>query len=182
RGQGPPPRGGAGQGWLRAAARPLEALPAPRWQPWPSALRCPAWRSWEMPRRGRRRGDSDRGGGGPPEYEDEGGAAKASLSAQDGEAGGTARTKVFEKTKMCKFFILGCCTRGDACQFAHDKEHLANLPDLFRTKLCRSLINTGRCDNEDCRYAHSKEELRVVPGFSGTIGNPKIASDEVRRQ
>lgn len=79
---------------------------------------------------------------------------------------------------MCKFFILGCCTRGDACHFAHDKDQLSNLPDLFRTKLCRSLINTGRCDNEDCKYAHSKEELRVVPGFSGTIGNLKTAGDE----
>lgn len=132
-----------------------------------------------MPRRGRRRGDHGWGGG-EPEHEDTGGdAAGAFLSTQDGGPGGQAgRTEVFEKTKMCKFFILGCCTRGDACHFAHDKDQLSNLPDLFRTKLCRSLINTGRCDNEDCKYAHSKEELRVVPGFSGTIGNLKIAGDE----
>jgi len=87
------------------------------------------------------------------------------------------RTKVFEKTKMCKFFILGSCSRGPDCHFAHDKEALNNLPNLYRTKLCKTLINTGRCDQPDCRYAHCKDELRIVRGFSSGVG-PKSGGPE----
>lgn len=76
------------------------------------------------------------------------------------------RTQVFQRTKMCKFFILGCCSRGEQCHFAHDKGELQALPDLHRTKLCKTLINTGNCDNPSCKYAHSSEELRVVEGFA----------------
>lgn len=77
------------------------------------------------------------------------------------------RTQVFERTKMCKFFILNCCSRGDSCHFAHDKTDLQALPNLYRTKLCKTLINTGSCTDPECRYAHTKEELRVVMGFTG---------------
>jgi len=84
---------------------------------------------------------------------------------------------------MCKFHILNCCSRGDKCQFAHDKEQMQNLPDLFRTKLCRLLINTGVCEDKECRYAHSKEELRVVPGFGhGGPGQETVQATESQWQ
>mmetsp|Transcript_84331 Transcript_84331/g.132852 ORF Transcript_84331/g.132852 Transcript_84331/m.132852 type:complete len:427 (+) Transcript_84331:70-1350(+) len=73
------------------------------------------------------------------------------------------RSDAFSKTKMCKFHILGICTRGESCQFAHDRVELNALPDLFRTKLCKRLINTGSCDDPNCKYAHNKEELREHP-------------------
>ncbi|CAE7248375.1 Rf1 [Symbiodinium sp. CCMP2592] len=73
------------------------------------------------------------------------------------------RTQVFEKTKMCKFHILGACTKGSSCRFAHSQSELQCLPDLACTKLCKTLIATGGCDNPDCRYAHSQEELRPLP-------------------
>lgn len=73
------------------------------------------------------------------------------------------RTQVFEKTKMCKFHILGACAKGSSCRFAHFPSELNNLPDLACTKLCKALIATGLCDNPDCRYAHSHEELRPMP-------------------
>jgi hypothetical protein len=73
------------------------------------------------------------------------------------------KTEVFEKTKMCKFHILGVCMKGDGCRFAHEKNQLQALPDLQRTKLCKTLINTGQCDNPQCKYAHNKEELRPLP-------------------
>jgi len=94
------------------------------------------------------------------------------------------RTRIFSKTKMCKFFILNCCSRGDQCQFAHSKDQLAQLPDLFRTKLCRTLINTGVCNETDCRYAHSKDELRNVDGFPGTLasGKPQDGSRDAQHQ
>lgn len=70
------------------------------------------------------------------------------------------RTAVFQKTKMCKFHILGACARGTSCMFAHDNVELNPLPDLSRTKLCKTLISTGSCSDPHCRYAHTKTELR----------------------
>lgn len=73
------------------------------------------------------------------------------------------RTVIFEKTKMCKFHILGVCAKGSECRFAHDKSELNGLPNLFRTKLCKTLISTGVCEDPACRYAHSKEQMRDAP-------------------
>merc|ERR1719421_2477221 len=53
------------------------------------------------------------------------------------------RPSLFQKTKMCKFHLVGICTKGSACVFAHNREELNALPDLSRTKLCKTLINTG---------------------------------------
>mmetsp|Transcript_158428 Transcript_158428/g.280917 ORF Transcript_158428/g.280917 Transcript_158428/m.280917 type:complete len:363 (+) Transcript_158428:51-1139(+) len=66
----------------------------------------------------------------------------------------------FSKTKLCKFQILGMCTKGPECPFAHGNTELRALPDLRRTKLCKALILTGTCTRSSCSYAHSKEELR----------------------
>lgn len=73
------------------------------------------------------------------------------------------RTAVFGKTKLCKFFILGCCTKGKDCCFAHDQSEMNPTPDLSRTKICKTLINTGACNDPDCTYAHNKDELRDMP-------------------
>eukprot|EP00405_Crypthecodinium_cohnii_P012759 CAMPEP_0206431196 /NCGR_PEP_ID=MMETSP0324_2-20121206/7230_1 /ASSEMBLY_ACC=CAM_ASM_000836 /TAXON_ID=2866 /ORGANISM="Crypthecodinium cohnii, Strain Seligo" /LENGTH=599 /DNA_ID=CAMNT_0053897097 /DNA_START=437 /DNA_END=2238 /DNA_ORIENTATION=+ len=93
------------------------------------------------------------------------------------------RVTIFQRTKMCKFFLLGCCSRGDQCHFAHSKEQLSELPNLYRTKLCRTLINTGSCTDETCRYAHNKDELRNVEGFSGTMhnANTKLAQAAIAK-
>jgi len=67
------------------------------------------------------------------------------------------------RTKMCKFFQMGACTRGPQCGFAHDDEVLRATPDLKRTSLCPQLMKYGGCDKGDaCTYAHSKSELRSV--------------------
>lgn len=68
------------------------------------------------------------------------------------------------KTKMCKFFCMQKCTRGDACTFAHTFNELKPRPDFRRTRFCLALIDNGHCDNENCTYAHSKEELRSIGG------------------
>lgn len=68
----------------------------------------------------------------------------------------------FEKTKMCKFFAQGVCSKGNACRFAHEKSALQSQPDLFRTRLCTAFIKNGKCKNgESCRYAHSPDQLRT---------------------
>jgi len=80
---------------------------------------------------------------------------------------------------MCKFHILGACTRGEACAYAHSKEQLGPLPDLFRTKICRKLINTGCCNDPECRFAHSRTELRAACLPDGTHIPPEDGANEV---
>lgn len=84
----------------------------------------------------------------------------------DGQGERVERIAVFQRTKMCKFHILGVCSKGQTCRFAHDRSELQALPDLQRTKLCKTLISTGECTNPACRYAHNKEELRPLPAAS----------------
>jgi len=97
----------------------------------------------------------------------------------DGQADRTERIAVFERTKMCKFHILGVCTKGQSCRFAHDRMELQSLPDLQRTKLCKTLISTGECTNPACRYAHNKEELRFMPGMQNTPQIPIACNQEL---
>eukprot|EP00930_Biecheleria_cincta_P054568 TRINITY_DN4080_c0_g1_i2.p1 TRINITY_DN4080_c0_g1~~TRINITY_DN4080_c0_g1_i2.p1 ORF type:complete len:273 (+),score=27.66 TRINITY_DN4080_c0_g1_i2:119-937(+) len=70
------------------------------------------------------------------------------------------RLKQFEKTKLCKFYILGQCARGSACRYAHASAEIKPLPDLACTKLCPKLVSLGSCENPDCMYAHHRDELR----------------------
>jgi len=65
------------------------------------------------------------------------------------------------KTKMCKFYAMSKCTRGDSCTFAHTFDELMPMPDYTRTRFCVALSDQGRCDGINCMYAHSKEELRA---------------------
>eukprot|EP00405_Crypthecodinium_cohnii_P038207 CAMPEP_0206535310 /NCGR_PEP_ID=MMETSP0325_2-20121206/6057_1 /ASSEMBLY_ACC=CAM_ASM_000347 /TAXON_ID=2866 /ORGANISM="Crypthecodinium cohnii, Strain Seligo" /LENGTH=601 /DNA_ID=CAMNT_0054032265 /DNA_START=479 /DNA_END=2286 /DNA_ORIENTATION=+ len=139
-----------------------------------------------MPRRGRRPGRAGgvpgEGGGAIPGGGGGVGAGGAELE-EDDEDPRKERVTIFQRTKMCKFFLLGCCSRGDQCHFAHSKEQLSELPNLYRTKLCRTLINTGSCTDETCRYAHNKDELRNVEGFSGTMhnANTKLAQAAIAK-
>lgn len=66
----------------------------------------------------------------------------------------------FVKTKLCRFEILGACTKGLMCPYAHDAQELKALPDLRGTKLCKQYVSTGMCNIKACTYAHSKSELR----------------------
>jgi len=92
-----------------------------------------------------------------------GGYSTNIMKAADDDAEKPDRTIIFEKTKMCKFHILGLCVKGTECRFAHDRDELNALPDLYRTKLCKTLINTGNCEDRNCQYAHNKEELVEPP-------------------
>jgi hypothetical protein len=69
---------------------------------------------------------------------------------------------LFEKTKLCKFYRIGMCTRGDNCTFAHASDELQPLPNLYKTKMCFELTKNKRCKNPNCPYAHNKCELRPV--------------------
>jgi len=67
------------------------------------------------------------------------------------------------KTKMCKFALVGFCSRGAHCAYAHSADDLKPLPDLRCTKLCQALLETGTCSDPRCTFAHSPGELRKSP-------------------
>eukprot|EP00933_Yihiella_yeosuensis_P019122 TRINITY_DN15511_c0_g1_i1.p1 TRINITY_DN15511_c0_g1~~TRINITY_DN15511_c0_g1_i1.p1 ORF type:complete len:501 (-),score=118.04 TRINITY_DN15511_c0_g1_i1:114-1616(-) len=98
---------------------------------------------------------------------------------------GDSHSEAFKRTKLCKFDLLGLCTRGDACSFAHGYESLRPQPDLYKTRLCSHFIRSGRCDSGiKCRYAHSQEELRQGSENGNANGNGicppvQLASDTV---
>lgn len=72
-----------------------------------------------------------------------------------------AGAELLGKTKLCKFFAKGQCTRGKACTFAHGKRELRETPDLYHTEMCFEFLHTGRCRwRSHCRYAHSLEEMQ----------------------
>jgi hypothetical protein len=67
----------------------------------------------------------------------------------------------FRKTKLCKFYSNGFCSKGASCSFAHEEGTLAPQPDLFRTRLCFAFARSGVCrDGDACKYAHGAEQLR----------------------
>eukprot|EP00397_Hematodinium_sp_SG-2012_P010049 GEMP01010154.1.p1 GENE.GEMP01010154.1~~GEMP01010154.1.p1 ORF type:complete len:457 (+),score=59.82 GEMP01010154.1:204-1574(+) len=83
------------------------------------------------------------------------------------EQTGELRHQQFEKTKPCKFYQLGICSKRELCRFAHDKEEQRPLPNLGRTRMC-SALETGTCDDPECTFAHRKEELQATFAFRKT--------------
>lgn len=68
---------------------------------------------------------------------------------------------VLHKTKMCRFYGMGACTKGEACTFAHTRTDLQKQPDLQKTHLCLAFQRNGVCrDGSACKYAHGDDELR----------------------
>eukprot|EP00928_Gymnodinium_smaydae_P074652 TRINITY_DN5767_c0_g1_i7.p1 TRINITY_DN5767_c0_g1~~TRINITY_DN5767_c0_g1_i7.p1 ORF type:complete len:237 (-),score=22.53 TRINITY_DN5767_c0_g1_i7:169-846(-) len=67
---------------------------------------------------------------------------------------------IFVRTRKCRFYGMGKCTRGSKCTFAHTAEELRPRFDLAGTKLCPTLLKTGSCTGVGCTYAHRDEDLR----------------------
>ena len=72
------------------------------------------------------------------------------------------RESLFTKTRMCRFFLTGACSRGDQCAFAHGEAQLVAQPNLSKTKLCRVYAASGECADAQCAFAHGKHELRKL--------------------
>jgi hypothetical protein len=82
----------------------------------------------------------------------------------------TAPIVALRKTKMCQFFVVGTCAKGEACGFAHGYADLQNRPDLWKTQLCMAFQRNGRCfDSANCKYAHGLEELQSIEPCQTTI-------------
>jgi hypothetical protein len=76
-----------------------------------------------------------------------------------------------QKTKMCKFFLRGECTKGSQCKFAHDSSGLKNRPNLFRTSLCMAFERSGHCKMGDaCKYAHGIDQLQKASPMGDSVG------------
>lgn len=84
------------------------------------------------------------------------------------------RSAGFTKTRMCKFFLEGKCTRGKKCTFAHGEEEKHAQCQPLCMKLCKTLIATGRCKNENCKYAHSKEDIAAAKLQFGLMNNQDL--------
>eukprot|EP00928_Gymnodinium_smaydae_P056098 TRINITY_DN39524_c0_g1_i1.p1 TRINITY_DN39524_c0_g1~~TRINITY_DN39524_c0_g1_i1.p1 ORF type:complete len:197 (+),score=20.82 TRINITY_DN39524_c0_g1_i1:37-591(+) len=81
--------------------------------------------------------------------------------ASDGALPGRAQVSgIFLKTKKCRFYGMGTCTRGSACTFAHTAQELRPRLNLARTKVCPMLLRTGRCTTAECTFAHDREEVQ----------------------
>jgi hypothetical protein len=82
------------------------------------------------------------------------------------------------KTRMCKFFEQGNCSKGDKCNFAHTLTDLQSRPNLHKTQLCMAFQRTGVCrDGPACKYAHGERELQpnTKQAFvSGSTSNVQV--------
>ncbi|CAE8582556.1 unnamed protein product [Polarella glacialis] len=86
---------------------------------------------------------------------------KAMISSQQGERL-DPRIQTFKRTQLCKFYLMGSCSRGKACNFAHNKGEMRQQPDFSKTRLCADFMRwPSEClAGSDCKYAHSQDELR----------------------
>ena len=59
------------------------------------------------------------------------------------------RLQVHKQTRLCRFFVVGACTRGEACTFAHGQDKLRQQPDFSKTRLCADFMERGSCAEGD---------------------------------
>jgi len=99
-------------------------------------------------------------------------AAWGSARAARGEG------QLFNKTRLCTFFLQKRCRRGVHCTFAHSEEELRAQPDFYKTQLCIDFFRSGACPfGPSCRYAHNPEEVRcsnVPPKKSGSANRREV--------
>lgn len=70
-------------------------------------------------------------------------------------------SKLFGKTKLCKFYAMGGCTKAPQCPFAHGNGELKASPDLRKTSICKGW-RSNECSRSaaECPFAHGKSDLR----------------------
>lgn len=124
----------------------------------------------------------------PPQMGAEAAAMAEFNALVAGGAGGKAGGKGF-KTRMCNYFMMGTCTKGEACTFAHGEHEMqpggnpnAGMPMMsasadgstssgFKTRMCKFFM-MGQCQKgEACSYAHGEHEIQ--PGKGGMMGGMK---------
>jgi len=85
-----------------------------------------------------------------------------------------------QKTKLCKAYAEGYCTRGDDCVYAHGEVQLRVTDGIYKTQMCH-FFERGRClKGERCNHAHGPEDLRRplqqreedIPSVPMALGTP----------
>eukprot|EP00930_Biecheleria_cincta_P098810 TRINITY_DN90459_c0_g1_i1.p1 TRINITY_DN90459_c0_g1~~TRINITY_DN90459_c0_g1_i1.p1 ORF type:complete len:271 (+),score=56.93 TRINITY_DN90459_c0_g1_i1:105-917(+) len=73
----------------------------------------------------------------------------------------------FSKTRMCRFFSTGACTKGADCSFAHGISEVMEPPNLRKTAICKAW-KKGSCTKkaDDCEFAHGQSDLKKTLKFS----------------
>lgn len=102
-----------------------------------------------------------------------------SLITTPGMKAGTSKVpdSSLQRTKMCKFFLQGNCTKASECTFAHDPKALKTRPSLLRTSLCMAFERSGSCKmGEDCKYAHGMAQLRRASARDSQVAAPTMPS------
>ena len=83
------------------------------------------------------------------------------------------RLEMHKKTRLCKFFAAGSCTRGNSCAFAHGSCQLRDKPNFSKTRLCADFLEHGWCmRGEACSFAHGQQELRLRPDLAAKPCRP----------
>ncbi|OLP85720.1 Enoyl-CoA delta isomerase 2, mitochondrial [Symbiodinium microadriaticum] len=98
-----------------------------------------------------------------------------------GEDEEVARRRLFKATRLCKFFLAGCCSRGETCNFAHSVDDLKQFPDFSKTRLCEPFMKSGTCEQGvNCKFAHSRDELR--PSYISSAKSKRAATGAASSQ
>eukprot|EP00931_Biecheleriopsis_adriatica_P004132 TRINITY_DN105845_c0_g1_i1.p1 TRINITY_DN105845_c0_g1~~TRINITY_DN105845_c0_g1_i1.p1 ORF type:complete len:318 (+),score=55.12 TRINITY_DN105845_c0_g1_i1:136-954(+) len=85
--------------------------------------------------------------------------------------------KYFQRTKICRFHIVGACEKGSACHFAHSTKDVQDQPDFSKTRLCKAFMQTGSCEEGlMCRFAHGQEELRRRRSSAAVDSKPSVSN------
>lgn len=89
-----------------------------------------------------------------------------STAVEEDESANNPFQEQIKKTRFCRYFTSGKCTRGNDCGFAHSTRELRKAPDLTKTSFCK-LYKKGECtkSKEECPFAHGVHELRMTPMF-----------------
>ncbi|CAE8588890.1 unnamed protein product [Polarella glacialis] len=81
--------------------------------------------------------------------------------------------EINKRTRFCKFFSQGKCSRGEGCSFAHYTEQLRQRPDVLKTSLCHAYTEFGICAaGSACKFAHGVGELRRP-----VLGGERLAAE-----
>lgn len=110
-------------------------------------------------------------------------APRSALAARDARPGtpeqpASTPAKIYQKTKMCKFYEVGKCKRGARCFYAHSHEELQDMPDLAYTRICPTVHAGKKCMNNACTYAHKRTELRAPVAAA----QPKTAAKAAKKK
>lgn len=96
---------------------------------------------------------------------------KSSSSARAGRAGGKTPSRQV-KTKLCNFWEEGKCTRGEACEFAHGSQELAECRRMVPCRFHLGLVFPASCQFLHTGATPSNDGMREAAPASSSDSRP----------